>query len=101
MYLISDAKNVLATELANGYATLEDLEDRLGEYVDSALPIYYSDIIDEWRAMPSNYDGAGVDELGVPEKPTVYSLMTGDLYLYYSDLYRDALAELIEESETN
>lgn len=99
LYTLEDAKNELKTEIETYGATIESLEDRLGEYVDTALPIYYNEIIQEWQAMPSEYDGRGAEEFGAPDKPTVYSLMTNDLYAYYWDTYQDALGELREESE--
>lgn len=99
IYTATNAKQELAYELEKGYTTIEELEDRLGEYVDSNLPIYYSDIITEWQQMPSEYDGRGIAEFGLPSEPTVYSLMLGDLYAYYYDLLTTALGELMTEKE--
>jgi hypothetical protein len=99
IYTATNAKQELAYEIEKGYADFEQLRDRLGEFVDSALPIYYSDIIAEWQQMPSDYDGRGVLDFGLPAEPTVYSLMLGDLYAYYYDLMTTALDEL--ESESN
>lgn len=99
LYTIADAKEELKTEIETYGATIDSLEDRLGEYVDTALPIYYNEIIQEWQAMPSEYDGRGMEEFGAPDKPTVYSLMTNDLYTYYWDIYQDALGQLRDEAE--
>lgn len=100
LYTIIDAKEELKTEIESYGATIKQLDDRLNEYVDTALPIYYSDIMEEWRTMPAEYDGRGVDEFGLPAEPTVYNLMTGDLFAYYHDLYSNALEELRTELES-
>ena len=79
------------------------VSDLLTEYADGLVPVYYSEILDEWRAMPSEYNGAGVAEFGLPwdkpESASVYSLMSQDLWLYYSDAVREAWAELVAEAE--
>lgn len=81
--------------------SFEQIEDAIGEITDGIMPIYNSDIIGEWQAMPSEYDGRGVAEFGLPSEPTVYTLMTGDLYFYYYDLVSDALTQLEDEGHFN
>lgn len=100
IYTATNAKQELASEIEKGYTDIEQLRDRIGEYVDSALPIYNSDIIAEWQHMPSEYDGEGINQFGLPgtHNITVYSLMLGDLYAYYSDLFTAALDELESEA---
>jgi hypothetical protein len=63
--------------------------DRLGELVDSYLPIYYTDIVDEWKAMPSQYDNMGVAMFGVPSEIDIFQLMTLDLLNYYGELVNE------------
>lgn len=87
-------KDEIKTELANG-ETLDDIKDRSNELVDSYLPVYYDGIIKEWQDMPSEYDNRGYAELG--GEVNIYSLMTSDLYLYYSDLFNEVIEELEEE----
>ena len=87
-------KDEIKTELSNG-ETLEDIKDRSNELVDSYLPVYYDGIIKEWQDMPSDYDNRGYAELG--GEVNIYSLMTSDLYLYYSDLFNEVIEELEEE----
>jgi len=53
----------IRTELANG-EELEDIKDRSHEFIDSYLPVYYNGIIEEWKAMPSEYNDRGSAELG-------------------------------------
>lgn len=96
----AEAKAELTSELRNYDNDIEALRDDLGSYVDSALPIYNSHIIDEWREMPGDYDGRGVAEFGAPEQITVYALMTLDLLTYYLDLFNEALAEIENELES-
>jgi hypothetical protein len=88
----------IRTELANG-EELEDIKDRSGEFIDSYLPVYYNGIIEEWKAMPSEYNDRGSAELGYGEEINIYNLMSLDLYLYYSDLFNEAVEEVEESLE--
>jgi hypothetical protein len=84
------------------YSTLEEIEDRAGETIDSHLPIYNKDIIEEWQAMPSEYDNRGAAELGhLDQEINIINLMTLDLYLYYSDLFSKAMEEIKQEEEVS
>lgn len=93
----------IKTELTHDGVELDDLRDNSGEWVDGYLPVYNNRIIEEWQAMPSEYDDRGAAELGhLEQEINIINLMSLDLYLYYSDLFNEALdlveAEL-EESE--
>jgi len=85
-------------EIANG-EELEAIKDRSGEFIDSYLPIYNNKIVEEWQAMPSEYDNRGSAELGVGGEVNIINLMTLDLYLYYSDLFNEAVEEVEEALE--
>ena len=83
------------------YSTLEEIEDRSGELIDSHLPIYNHEIIEEWKAMPNEYDNRGAAELGhLGQEVNIINLMTLDLYLYYSDLFSQAMEEIKQEEES-
>ena len=86
----------IRAEIANG-EELEAIKDRSGEFIDSYLPIYNNQIVEEWQAMPSDYDNRGSAELGLGQEINIINLMTLDLYLYYSDLFYEAVKE-VEES---
>jgi hypothetical protein len=88
----------IRAEIANG-EELEDIKDRSGEFIDSYLPVYYNQIIDEWKAMPSEYNDRGSAELGQGGEINIYNLMTLDLYLYYSDLFAEAVEEVEQALE--
>ena len=88
----------IRTELANG-EELEDIKDRSGEFIDSWLPVYNNRIVEEWQSMPSEYDNRGSAELGTGQEINIINLMTLDLYLYYSDLFAEAVQEVEEELE--
>ena len=88
----------IRAELANG-EELEDITDRSGEFIDSWLPVYYNRIIEEWKEMPSEYNDRGSAELGMGGEVNIYNLMTLDLYLYYSDLFNEAVEEVEEALE--
>lgn len=85
-------------EIANG-AELEELRDNSGEWVDGYLPVYNNRIIEEWQSMPSEYDNRGAAELGAGEEINIINLMQLDLYLYYSDLFHEALNDVETELE--
>ena len=76
----------------NPYAT-----DLVNEFVDSAIPIYYSEIIKDWQEMPSEYNDTWCAEHYTGN--TIYSLMTYDLWRYYSNQYHTIYNELCEEME--
>ena len=88
----------IRAEIANG-EELEDIKDRSHEFIDSYLPVYYNGIIEEWKAMPSEYNDKGSAELGYGEEINIYNLMSLDLYLYYSDLFNEAVEEVEESLE--
>lgn len=91
----------IRTELARG-VELEDIKDRSGEFIDSWLPVYNNRIVEEWQSMPSEYDNRGSVEFGHSgQEIDIINLMTLDLYLYYSDLFAEAVQEVEEELEQN
>ena len=89
----------IRAELANG-EELEDIFNRSGEFIDSWLPVYNNRIIEEWQSMPNEYDNRGSAELGhLGQEIDIINLMTLDLYLYYSDLFAEAVKEVEEALE--
>jgi len=94
-------KEEFKTEMEKGYVTLEEIQENSGEWIDGYLPIYYNKIVEEWQAMPSEYNDRGAAELGMGHagENTIYNLMSLDLYLYYTDIFNEAIAELEEEME--
>jgi hypothetical protein len=93
---VEQMKQELRTELSNG-GELEDIKDRSGEWVDGYLPVYYNRIVEEWQEMPSEYNNRGSAELGLGQEIDIYNLMSLDLYIYYTDLFNEAVEELEEE----
>lgn len=85
-------------ELSQG-EDLDTIKDRSGEFIDSWLPIYNNQIIQEWTLMPNDYTDRGSAELGVGGEVNIINLMTLDLYLYYSDLFNEAVAEVEQALE--
>lgn len=93
-------KSEFKTEIEKGYITLEEIQDNSGEWVDGYLPVYYNEIVEQWQKMPSEYNDRGAAELGhLEQEVTIYNLMSLDLYLYYTDIFNDAIVELQEELE--
>jgi len=98
MTTVEEMKKELFTALNNG-EELEDIKDRSGEWVDGYLPVYNNRIVEEWQQMPSEYDNRGHAELGQGGEIDIINLMNLDLYLYYNDLFNEAVAEVEEELE--
>ena len=92
-------KDEFKTEIDKGYITLEEIQDNSGEWIEGYLPIYYNQIVEEWQKMPSEYNDRGAAELGQGGEVTIYNLMSLDLYVYYLDIFNEAIAELEEELE--
>lgn len=88
----------IKTELENGLE-LDEIRDLAGEYVDGYLPVYYNRIIEEWKEMPSEYNDRGHTELGLGQEFNIYNLMSLDLYIYYSELFEEALSEVEDSLE--
>jgi len=81
--------------------SLEEIKDRSHEIVDNYVPIYNNHIIEEWQAMPNDYDNRGSAELGHScEDLNIIKLMGADLYLYYQDLVALVLDDLERELES-
>jgi len=83
----------IRTALANG-EELDDIRDRSGEWIDGYLPIYNSEIVREWQVMPSEYDNRGHAEIGNGGEIDIINLMSLDLYLYYYDLFQEAVTAI-------
>ena len=99
MSTLEDMITEIKRELTRDGVELDDLRDNAGEWVDGYLPVYNNRIIDEWKDMPSEYDNRGAVELGADIEINIINLMTLDLYLYYSDLWNEALNDVETELE--
>lgn len=100
MTTYDDVMQEIKQEIANGQ-TLEEIKDRSHELVDNYVPIYNNHVLEEWRAMPSDYDNRGSAELGHNcEELNIIHLMSADLYLYYQDLVNQVINDLEQELES-
>ena len=88
----------LRSELSRG-EELESIKDRSGEFIDSYLPIYNHEIMKEWQDMPGEYDDRGAQEMGTDGSIGIVGLMSLDLYLYYSDIFNEAVESVESELE--
>jgi len=93
-------KEEFKTEIGKGYITLEEIRENSNEWIDGYLPIYNYDIMKEWQEMPADYDNRGAQELGSDGDIGIVGLMSLDLYLYYIDIFNEAITEL-EEAEVS
>lgn len=98
--VIEIMEDEIRLELSNG-ESLKDIKDRSHEFIDGYLPVYYNGIVEEWQAMPSEYNDRGSAELGYGEEINIYNLMSLDLYLYYTDLFNEALNNVEESLEVS
>ena len=93
--------DIKADILAN-WAHLDEMpycQDFITELAESAIPVYYSQIIKDWQEMPDEYTDSWKDTTEANNDSTIYSLMGVDLYNYYQDTYRQAYAEVKQEQE--
>jgi hypothetical protein len=98
MNTVARMKEEIQSELASG-EDLDQIKDRSGEIIDGYLPIYNNEIIAEWQNMPNEYDNRGSAELGHMGETSIVGLMSLDLYLYYTDLFGEAMQEVEQELE--
>lgn len=96
MTTITEIIDELKTELASG-SDIERIRDNSGEWVEGWIPVYNNRIIEEWQAMPSEYDDQGAISLGYDGDADIVHQMMLDLYLYYSDLFHQALDQIESE----
>ncbi|NBW11614.1 MAG: hypothetical protein EBR82_26645 [Caulobacteraceae bacterium] len=75
-------------------------EDQAGEYADSAVPIYYQQIVQDWNSLDSE-DQNRFSEITDQFPERIEDLMKLDLYLYYFNAYSMAINELLESEEVN
>jgi predicted RNase H-like HicB family nuclease len=81
--------------------TVEEIKDRSHELVDNYVPVYNNRIVEEWQAMPGDYDNRGGTELGYNyEEINIIKLMMLDLYIYYTDLVDLVITDLEQELES-
>jgi hypothetical protein len=98
----TDIKNELL-ENWEQFEQASEPSDLLNQFADSALPIYYGDIIRDWQEMPSEftdswqefYEATGAEGKGITD------LMQVDLWNYYVAEYTRIYEEIIEEKESN
>jgi len=87
-------------EISNGQ-TLEEVKERSHELVDGYIPIYNNRVIEEWTAMPNDYDNRGAAEIGHNcQELNIISLMQADLYIYYAELVGLVIDDLEQELES-
>lgn len=87
MFSVYDYTDELTEYIRNG----SDTDDLIHELADQAVPVYNSDIIEEWSERPECWD-RWADEMGENDG-TIIQQMSRDLYL----AYRDELTEYAEE----
>lgn len=95
----AEIKAQLSDELPN-FANGKYPEDYLSEFADGLVPIYYGDIIAEWREMPMEFSDRW-QELGTDGSATITKLMQIDLYIYYLELVNEAYFDLTTEQEND
>jgi len=92
-----EIKEFIAREIDTDDYGTDAADDRIRELADYEVPIYYSEIIDEWREMPMEYSNRYFQEIGVDDDFTITQLMQIDLSIYYLDLFEMAYSELQDE----
>jgi len=86
-------------EITNGQS-LDEIKERSHELVDNYVPVYNNRILEEWAAMPNDYDNRGAAEYGYEGDTDIIRLMILDLHLYYGELVSTVINDLEEELES-
>jgi len=74
--------------------------DRLEEHADSLTPVYYSDIMEEWRGLSMEQSDTWRDHgHEITPETTITSLMAIDLFYYYLEAVNKAYGEIKAEKE--
>ena len=76
-------------------------EDLITELADSAVPIYYSEIISDWQEMPSEFNDSWqqIADSDWVVTANITSLMAVDLCTYYQAEYHRIYAEIMHDQE--
>lgn len=82
--ILDDVPNILESKYP---------EDELQGLIDSDLPVYYAEILYQWSKMPSEYEQP-LTHAVITNETNIYSLMSFDLFEYYSQTYGEALREI-------
>lgn len=97
MNTLKQMQDEILTMLSNG-EELEDIKDNSGEFIEGYIPVYYNQILKEWADMPSEYNDRGLLEFGhMGEEITIFNLMSLDLYVYYQDIFNEAIEAVESE----
>jgi hypothetical protein len=79
-------------------------EDLLSELAESALPIYYKDILNDWAEMPNEYTDSWTEltankdgTLFVGKNPKITNFMIMDLFNYYHNAYTEIYEQIKTE----
>jgi hypothetical protein len=91
-----EIKQAILEELPN-LDTYDDRERFRQEFADGLLPVYFGDIIDDWKDLDPEFSNAYLDHIDL-EKQTIYDLMNIDLYLFYESQI-DLIFREIEDKE--
>lgn len=76
-------------------------ENRIQELADGNIPIYNSDVLEQWQQMPSEYDDKW-KEYGYDANKNeggILALMQIDLTFYYLDTFQEIWEEIKEEED--
>lgn len=77
-------------------SNLTDLEDYIAEQADSNCPIYYNDIVEQWR-QNDDCHGSAIEACGeYGSKDDIFKMMSEDLYFYFEQRLREDYSRLLE-----
>lgn len=79
------------------FASNQHPYELLNEFAESAVPVYYNQIISDWQEMPSEFDNVWSEEGYTSESIT--ALMSYDLSNYYRHQYHRIYSEVAQDME--
>ena len=91
------------TSYSNILETIEDrwdtiTEDDLDELADGLMPVYYTEIIQEWQQLPQDYTDRWHDAL-ITGETAITDLMAMDLFYYYVAMLHQAYQEILNQKD--
>lgn len=90
--------NQIKAEVRDNWSDFIDAkypEATVGDYADSAVPVYHTQLIQQWSELPYDWRDQWCGALD--EDASIIDRVQFDLFTYYSSQFHQAFLELSEE----
>ena len=76
---------------------IEGIEDSITEYIDSILPVYYQDIVENWQSDYTCHQKTIDNEGEYHNKSNIYQMMISDLFYHWHEQLHEDYNTLINK----